>query len=114
LRKSCINEIFPGQEKPIDDFAANDVLVTSLLEHGIVPSTVYDEKTEEKRHPKPTTVLNSGFFFYLSGMKELLSRVEVKDDSDDVKKRLTCEKRLNEWLGKAIDDWQILKSEGKV
>ena len=112
--EEAVEEIFPGQEKPIDDFNKNDFLVTRFLEHGIVPSTVYDEKTEEKRHPKPTTVLNSGFFFYLSGMKELLSRVEVKDDSDDVKKRLTCEKRLNEWLGKAIDDWQILKSEGKV
>ena len=104
-----------GQE-PISDFnknknESNDSLVTKALEHGVVPSTVYDKK-KQKRHPNPTTILNSGFFFYLGNMDELLEKVESSDS--DIDKRMNYEKRLNQWLAKAIEDWQILLMENKL
>lgn len=97
-------------EKPVYDFMENNALVTSYLEHGVVPSTLY--KDEIKRHPHPITVLNSGYFFYLKGMTPLLERVITNLNSID--KRITYEKLLNSWLGKAIEDWQILLKEKKL
>lgn len=104
-----------GQE-PISDFnknknESNDSLITKALEHGVVPSTVYDKK-KQKRHPNPTTILNSGFFFYLGNMDSLLEKVESSDS--DIDKRMNYEKRLNQWLAKAIEDWQILLLENKL
>ncbi len=99
-------------ERPINDFTANDRLVTKYLEHGVVPSTVYD-KQKNKYHPNPTTILNSGFFFYLGGMEELMQKVQAPH-INHTEKRLRYEKRLNEWLAKAIDDWQILQAENKL
>lgn len=104
-----------GQE-PISDFnknknESNDSLITKALEHGVVPSTVYDKK-KQKRHPNPTTILNSGFFFYLGNMDSLLEKVESSDS--DIDKRMNYEKRLNQWLAKAIEDWQILLMENKL
>ncbi|OHB59665.1 MAG: hypothetical protein A2173_06380 [Planctomycetes bacterium RBG_13_44_8b] len=102
---------FDDFKNPIDDFNINDTLVTTCLEHGIVPSTVYDED-KQKHHPNPTTVLNSGFFFYLGRMNKLLEK--VKSNESHIDKRINYEKRLNQWLGKAIDDWQILHKEKKL
>jgi len=104
-----------GQE-PISDFnrnenESNDSLITKALEHGVVPSTVYDKK-KQKRHPNPTTILNSGFFFYLGNMDALLKKVKSSDS--DIDKRMNYEKRLNQWLAKAIEDWQILLMENKL
>jgi len=97
-------------ENPFSDFNKYNSLVGVCLEHGIVPSTVYDNK--QKHHPSPTTILNSGFFFYLGGMDALLEKVENNDS--DIDKRMNYEKRLNQWLAKAIEDWQILLEEGKL
>ena len=91
-------------EKPIHDFTKNHKLVTSYLGHGVVPSTLYED--EKKCHPHPITVLNSGYFFYLKGMAPLLERIITNLDSID--KRIICQKRFNSWLGKAIDDWQVM------
>ena len=100
-----------ASQKPIDDFSKSDNLVTIALEHGVVPSTLYD-RNKQKHHPSPTTILNSGFFFYLGGMDRLLEKVENNDS--DVDKRINYEKRLNQWLAKAIEDWKILLEEGKL
>jgi len=97
-------------ERPIDDFNEHCDAVMDCLEHGVVPSTIYS--IGRRVHPKPTTVLNCGFFFYLGGMKKLLQRAQ--NDSEPIKQRLLYEKRLNEWLGKAIEDWQILDKEKKL
>ena len=99
-------------ENPITDFEKNDSLVTDCLEHGVVPSTVYNEN-KQRCHPSPTTILNSGFFFYLGGMDTLLEKVESKGHPP-LDKRINYEKRLNQWLAKAIEDWQILLEEGKL
>lgn len=103
-----ISEKISNTENPIDDFKKNDLLVTRYLSHGVVPSTVYDDK-KNKYHPCPTTMLNSGFFFYMDGMRELIQK--IKADISETEKRLKYEKRLNEWLEKAIEDWQILQLE---
>jgi hypothetical protein len=99
-----------GFEKPIDDFGKYEDLVTTCLKHGIVPSTVY--KNGQGCHPNPTTILNSGFFFYLEDMDSLLKIIESSDD--DIDKRINYEKRLNQWLSKAIEDWQVLSWENKL
>ena len=97
--------------KPFYDFNENYKLVTTCLEHGVVPSTVYNEN-KQRCHPNPTTILNSGFFFYLGNMDALLEKVESIDS--DIDKRMNYEKRLNQWLAKAIEDWQILLMENKL
>ena len=97
-------------ENPLNNFRKNDSFVTTCFEHGIVPSTVYDN--EQKRHPNPITILNSGFFFYLGGMDTLLKKVKSKGRKID--KQINYVKRLNQWLAKAIEDWQILFEEGKL
>jgi hypothetical protein len=99
-----------GFKKPIEDYNRTEKLVTSYLAHGIVPSTLYDDGT--KLHPYPVTVLNCGFLFYLKGMTQLLER--VKTNLNRIDKRIMYEKRLNSWLGKAIEDWQILLKKGKL
>jgi len=98
-------------DNPIDDFKKNDSLVTACLEHGVVPSTGYNEKKERCR-PEPTTILNSGFFFYLGGMDPLLGKVKSGDSKID--KRINYGKRLNQWLTKAIEDWQFLLWKDKL
>jgi hypothetical protein len=101
-----ISNLLKGYEQPIQDFAKYDPSVTRLLSHGVVPSTVFD-KGVGASYPLPTTVLNSGFFFYLHGMDLLLGR--IKGDADPIDKRVNTLRRLNEWLGKAIDDWQFIR-----
>lgn len=91
---------------PCDDYKQSANHVMSYLEHGVVPSTVRDSEGK-KIHPNPTTLLNAGFFFFLGGMEGLMKRVKSK--ADRIQKRLQYEKRLNEWIAKAIDDWQILR-----
>lgn len=98
-------------QKPIEDFRRNHELVISYLGHGVVPSTCYDI-SGNKSHPSPTTVLNSAFLFYLGGMDDLLGKVRSK--LSWIQKRIAYEKRLNDWLGKAIEDWQILLKKGKL
>lgn len=98
--------------KPFYDFNENYKFVITCLEHGVVPSTVYNEKKQKRCHPNPTTILNSGFFFYLGGMGKLLEKVVSNDP--DIDKRIHYEKRLNQWLAKAIEDWQLLFEEGKL
>jgi hypothetical protein len=105
------NMLSKSIEEPFNDFKEKNKLVTAYLEHGVVPSTLYD-KDKRKHHPRPTTVLNAGFFFYLRGMDELLKRVQ--GSASRIVKRMACENRLNGWLGKAIDDWQVLVDEGKL
>jgi len=110
LIETKVSSKFDGFEKPIDDFAKNDALVTTFLKHGVVPSTVYDNG--KKSHPSPTTLLNSGFFFYLSGMEPLLKK--VKSEECYISKRIKYGHRLNQWLGKAIEDWQILPQKDRL
>ncbi|MEN6385982.1 MAG: hypothetical protein ABFD79_12405 [Phycisphaerales bacterium] len=102
-----IHELFTNFEKPFDDFVNNDKLVREYLTHGVIPSTVYNDNGE-KFTPCPTTILNSGFFFYLNEMQRLLRMIVTKKEINEIDKRMHWEKRLNEWLGKAIEDWQIL------
>lgn len=100
-----------GFDKPITDFREKHELVRDYFEHAVVPSTLYD-KQGQKHHPSPTTLLNSGFFFYLEGMDPLLEI--VKTNLDPIGKQMAYEKRLNDWLAKAIEDWQILSKGGKL
>jgi hypothetical protein len=109
--EAAVSEKISNQPKLLSDYIKNNKLVIECLEHGVVPSTVYDE-SGQKSHPTPETILNCGFFFYLQGMEELLKR--VVDSGDNIQKRVKYEGKLNEWLGKAIEDWQILHSEGKL
>lgn len=101
-----ISNLLTDSEEPIEDFARHDDSVTRLLGHGVVPSTVFDERAQPS-YPLPTTVLNSGFFFYLRGMDILLER--IKGGDDPINKRVNTLRRLNEWLGKALDDWQFVR-----
>lgn len=102
-----VSSFLSNQAKPLDDFVLYDELVTKYLEHGIVPSTVYNKDNVEC-HPSPTTLLNSGFFFYLDGMKELLKK--VKNSKSNINNKVAYNKRLNEWLSKGIEDWQIINA----
>lgn len=106
LVESQVSDTLNGSEGPIEDFKAQDEAVTDLLAHGVVPSTVF-HKGGKRSYPAPTTVLNSGFFFFLTKMDKLIDRVQ--SDDDHVEKRLKYEGRLNEWLSKAIEDWHILR-----
>jgi len=104
------SELLQALEKPIVDFNRHDRSVTALLEHGVVPSTLFDSEGNAI-HPLPTTILNSGYFFYLSGMDALLRRIKSGDHRID--KRVTLIRRLNEWLGKALDDWQFIQKRAR-
>jgi len=109
--ETCVSEKLENMPNPCDDYKRSAKHVMTSLEHGVVPSTVRTLEGD-KIHPSPTTLLNAGFFFFLGGMKGLLDR--VRSDTDSIDRRLHYEKRLNEWLAKAIDDWQVLKMEKKL
>lgn len=109
--EACVSEKLTNVPNPWDDYKQSAGHVMSCLEHGVVPSTVRDSEGK-KIHPNPTTLLNAGFFFFLGGMEGLMKRVKSK--ANRIQKRLQYEKRLNEWLAKAIDDWQILRMEDKL
>lgn len=105
LIEKAVSEKSMGIPEPIDDFRAHDTAVADLLAHGVVPSTVF-HKSGKRSYPAPTTILNSGFFFYLTRIDILLDKVEAEDTRFE--RRLKYESRLNEWLSKAIEDWHIL------
>jgi len=109
--EACVSEKLENVPNPCDDYKRSAADVMTCLEHGVVPSTI---RTLEggKIHPNPTTLLNAGFFFFLGGMEGLIER--VKSNANPIERRLHYEKRLNEWLAKAIDDWQILRMEDKL
>lgn len=104
--EASVSKKLENVQNPYDDYKRSSEYVMSCLEHGVVPSTVRNSEGE-KIHPNPTTLLNAGFFFFLGEMEGLMKRVKSK--ADPIQKRLQYEKRLNEWLAKAIDDWQILR-----
>ena len=108
--ESDISTLLNCYDRPIDDFNFCDERVTSCLRHGVVPSTIYNEQGQGY-HPSPTTILNSGFFFYLQGMDGLLSI--VNNSESDIDNKVNFGKRLNEWLAKAIEDWQIIQERNK-
>ena len=101
-----ISNLLQNIENPVDDFNKYDELITSYLKHGVVPSTFYDEKGQEQ-YPNPITTLNSGFFFYTTKMNELLEIVNNNDS--EINNKIHFGKRLNEWLAKALEDWQIIQ-----
>jgi hypothetical protein len=103
-----ISNKISGFENAANDFNKYDSFVTSYLKHGVVPSTIYNDQKQEC-HPNPTTMLNSGFFFYLGEMESLLKMVINKDS--DIDKRMNYEKRLNDWLAKGIEDWHVLQEK---
>ena len=109
--EACVSKKLENVPNPHDDYKHTAEHVMSCLEHGVVPSTGRNPEGL-KIHPRPTTLLNAGFFFFLGGMERLLQRVKSK--ANPIEKRLHYEKRLNEWLAKAIDDWQILRMEHKL
>lgn len=109
--EDAVRHKIANMAKPIEDFERCDRGVTACLEHAVVPSTIITER-QERLHPTPTTLLNSGFFFYFGGMTKLFERVKSSDEP--TKKRMQYETRLNHWLGKAIDDWQIIRQERKA
>jgi len=113
IENTVANKLDRNFEGPLADYAKNCDLVRSCLEHAVVPSTVCDEG-KEFRYPDPRTMLNVGFFFYRSGMESLLRNVKNIKRERRMEIRLRYERRLNEWLGKAIDDWQLLRQKGKA
>lgn len=106
-----ISELFKVIDNPVDDFFRYDELITSYLKHGVVPSTFYDNDGKEK-YPNPITILNSGFFFYTTKMGDLLKI--VKNSDSDINNKIHFGKRLNEWLAKALEDWQITQELNKT
>ncbi|MHC4520060.1 MAG: hypothetical protein ACYTAS_15830 [Planctomycetota bacterium] len=105
LMEEHVAKTLNTEPRPIDDFREHDSAVSNLLAHGVVPSTIFCEDGR-RSYPTPPTILNSGFFFFLTKMDALLDRVKSTDTC--VEKRLKYEARLNEWLSKAIEDWHIL------
>lgn len=108
--EACVSKKLENVCEPFYDYKRSAAGVMTCLEHGVVPSTVYLEGG--KIYPNPTTLLNAGFFFFLGGMQGLIER--TKSEANPIDRRLHYEKRLNEWLAKAIDDWQILRMEDKL
>ena len=109
--ETCVSKKLENVPNPCDDYNRSAAAVMTCLEHGVVPSTARSPEGV-KIYPSPTTLLNAGFIFFLDGMEALIKRVKSKENR--IEQRLQYEKRLNEWLAKAIDDWQILSMENKL
>ncbi|MBN1766041.1 MAG: hypothetical protein JW860_12335 [Sedimentisphaerales bacterium] len=92
---------------PFDDYHKFGNLVEKYLEHAVVPSTIYNDEGKPI-YPSPITLINTGYFFYLSGMDKLLHRMSKKPGNIDI--QLHFEKRLNDWIAKGIEDWQIMEN----
>jgi hypothetical protein len=88
-------------------------VVSKLLLHGVVPSSIVDEKNGESRCPNPVTVLNVAFMTYLDRVADLMTKIE-KQDIDSVKERAFWTEKLEMWTLKALEDYELITQAASI
>lgn len=87
--------------------------VRNLLLHGVVPSSVVDNKTGESRTPNPVTVLNIAFMTYIDRVADLMNRIH-NQDFDAVRDRARWIEKLEMWTLKALEDHELLTQAASI
>ncbi len=57
-------------------------------------------------HPSPVTLLNAGYQFYLTKLDTLIK--SINKNPEDFSERTRWATRLEEWIGKAIEDERLI------
>jgi hypothetical protein len=81
-------------------------VVSKLLLHGVVPSSIVDRKTGESTSPNPITVLNVAFMAYLDRMADLMKKIQG-ENVDAVQDRARWAEKLEMWTLKALEDYEV-------
>ena len=106
LARNCVTDA----KKRVADFWGIGAEVKEALELAIVPSTI--PKNGKIQHPLPSTILNISRIISESGYKNLLEN--WPKEKEGLPKLLDVQKGLNNWTQKAIEDWVLIKTTGKI
>jgi hypothetical protein len=80
-------------------------LVRIYLSHGVVPSTLVQERKE--RYPDAIALINGAYLFYLESLPELMQRIANQDENRLADRRKWAE-RVEMWTLKALEDLSLL------
>jgi hypothetical protein len=82
--------------------------VQDCLRVGVVPLT------NSVPRPDPISIINAAYCFYLTSLRETVTRFEGKQAEDDVSAYSRWAKRLQLWTMKAVEDSLLLMHYNKV
>jgi hypothetical protein len=80
-------------------------LVRTYLGHGVVPSTLVQDRKE--RFPDPVALINGAYLFYLESLPELVRRI-ANQNEHQLSHRSKWTERVEMWTLKAIEDLGLL------
>jgi hypothetical protein len=91
-----------------DEWQTNDQAISLYLENGIVPSSILSASSAgDFIHPKPVSLLNASYKFYLQGLDFLIPNIDGAkvDNKED---RVKWAKKVEMWTAKAIEDVMLM------
>jgi hypothetical protein len=103
-----LDEITEGLKIETDEWQKNDQDISLYLQNGIVPSSLRSGGlTDDFIHPKPVSLLNASYKFYLQGLNLLISNIDGAkvDNKED---RVKWAKKVEMWTAKAIEDVMLM------
>jgi hypothetical protein len=80
-------------------------LVRIYLSHGVVPSTLVQDRKE--RSPDAIALINAAYLFYLESLPELMQKI-ANQDQNSLTHRSKWADRVEMWTLKALEDLSLL------
>lgn len=103
-----LDEITKGLMLGTDEWQKNDQDISLYLQHGIVPSSIRPMgSADDFVHPKPVSLLNASYKFYLERLNLLITNIDGAkvDNKED---RVKWAKKVEMWTAKAIEDVMLM------
>ncbi len=106
--RKAVGEALGELDNGYSSFHELNSAIKTCLASSVVPSTVNiqtGKKPEDTTtvHPSPLVLLNSGMEFYLVRVNDLIRSIP-REDENLYPRRLHWIRRIEEWVGKAIED----------
>jgi hypothetical protein len=102
---ALVAAITPHSPAVAEDFGRRRQEIEECLLHGIVPSKLFADGTTLS--PKPVSMINAAYCFYLTRLPELMKKLENQEDWN-LEHRKNWVERLEAWTMKGIEDAQLL------
>jgi hypothetical protein len=86
-------------------------LVRIYLSHGVVPSTLVQERKEKS--PDAIALINAAYLFYLESLPELMQKIANQDENRLIHRSKWAE-RVEMWTLKALEDLTLLSDHQEL
>jgi hypothetical protein len=98
--RRVVRNITPDPARSVKQFVGSRKQIDDCFRAGVVPIT-------KPSSPNPVSIINASFCFYLTSLKELITKFEDAEAENAVDTHSLWTTRLEMWTMKAIEDSQI-------